>query len=166
MKQAKILLSLLPLLWCEDALAAPAACSGPGYHQFDFWLGKWDVFDVGGTDRQAKAVITSAQDGCALREQYEGVDGGGGEGLTMYDPHTDLWRQSWVSRKGQIVLIEGRKDGDAVTLSGTEYGAVEGRLIRGTWTPVKDGVRETAERSSDGGKTWTPWFDIIFRPQG
>jgi hypothetical protein len=24
--------------------------------------------------------------------------------------------------------------------------------------------RETADRSTDGGKTWTPWFDIVFRP--
>jgi hypothetical protein len=25
-------------------------------------------------------------------------------------------------------------------------------------------VRETATRSKDGGKTWEPLFDIVFRP--
>ena len=25
-------------------------------------------------------------------------------------------------------------------------------------------VREKADRSTDGGKTWTPLFDIVFRP--
>jgi hypothetical protein len=29
--------------------------------------------------------------------------------------------------------------------------------------PQKDGVRETAEISSDSGKTWKPLFDIMFR---
>jgi hypothetical protein len=32
-----------------------------------------------------------------------------------------------------------------------------------TWAPEAGGVRETAERSSDGGKTWRPWFDLSFR---
>jgi len=35
--------------------------------------------------------------------------------------------------------------------------------VRGTWTPVADGVRESAVTSSDGGKTWKPWFDLSFR---
>jgi hypothetical protein len=26
-------------------------------------------------------------------------------------------------------------------------------------------VRETADTSADGGKTWTPWFDLEFRPR-
>jgi hypothetical protein len=26
------------------------------------------------------------------------------------------------------------------------------------------GVRETAVTSTDGGTTWQPWFDLVFRP--
>jgi hypothetical protein len=143
--------------------ASPSACTGVGYRQFDFWLGEWDVFDVGSSNREATAKITAVQRGCALREEYRGLNGGGGESLSMYDPKTDTWRQSWISNKGQIVLIAGKKTGDAITLTGTEYGTAEGRLIRGTWSLVHGAVRETAERSTDGGKSWTPWFDIIFR---
>jgi ketosteroid isomerase-like protein len=39
------------------------------------------------------------------------------------------------------------------------------RQVRGTWKPVSRGVRETAVTSTDGGKTWKPWFDLIFRPR-
>jgi ketosteroid isomerase-like protein len=37
-------------------------------------------------------------------------------------------------------------------------------VIRGIWSPQGNGVRETAQTSSDGGATWQPLFDILFRP--
>ena len=36
-------------------------------------------------------------------------------------------------------------------------------LLRCTWRPETGAVRETAERSRDGGKTWTLVFDMRFR---
>ena len=39
-----------------------------------------------------------------------------------------------------------------------------GTLVRGIWKAEQGNVRETADISADGGKTWKPWFDIIFRP--
>src|SRR2546422_6077967 len=54
-----------------------------------------------------------------------------------------------------------------MVLTGTEP-AADGTasLLRGIWRPEGTGVRETAERSSDGGNTWGPLFDIWFRPRG
>jgi hypothetical protein len=37
-------------------------------------------------------------------------------------------------------------------------------LLRGVWIRQSDGVRETATRSIDGGISWQPEFDIVFRP--
>jgi hypothetical protein len=48
-----------------------------------------------------------------------------------------------------------------MTLSGEQDGKT---LVRGTWRAVEGAVREIAVKSSDGGKTWTPWFDLTFRP--
>ena len=39
-------------------------------------------------------------------------------------------------------------------------------LLRGTWIPQRGSVRETAQRSKNGGATWEPVFDIVFRPHG
>jgi ketosteroid isomerase-like protein len=39
----------------------------------------------------------------------------------------------------------------------------KGEIVRGTWKPVNGEVREVAQKSADGGKTWDPWFDIMFR---
>lgn len=147
-----------------SAGSSPVGCSGEGFHQFDFWIGHWDVFDFGGSAKVATATITSVQDGCALREQYRGAEGGGGESLSMYDPKTNLWRQAWVSNRGQIVILEGRLHAGVITLSGPEYGGTPGRVVRGRWAQIEAGtVRETAERSEDAGRTWRPWFDIVFR---
>jgi hypothetical protein len=152
---------------CPQALHASTAersCSASTYHQFDFWIGDWDVFEEGGSVEEAHATVTRVQDGCGLRELYSGKDGSGGESLSMYDPAIAEWQQTWVSNRGQIVVIHGDLQGQRMVLSGTDHGPTSQRLVRGVWQPEKNGVRETAERSSDGGKTWTPWFDLSFRP--
>jgi ketosteroid isomerase-like protein len=145
------------------APAQPPPCSAAAYRQFDFWLGEWDVFEEGGSTREARATVTRAQGDCGLREQYQGSDGGGGESLSMYDPVSGEWQQTWLSSHGQIVFIHGNPKGDAMVLSGTDHRASGRRLVRGVWKPEAAGVRETAETSTDEGKTWTPWFDLSFR---
>jgi hypothetical protein len=47
-----------------------------------------------------------------------------------------------------------------MVLSGTNQ---QGEIVRGTWKPVNGEVREIAVKSTDAGKTWEPWFDIVFR---
>ena len=143
--------------------AKPLPCSAPAYREFDFWLGDWDVFEIGGSTREARATVTRVQNDCGLREQYEGADGSSGESLSMYDPSTAEWQQTWLSNRGQIVVIHGALQGEAMILSGTDDSGGGHRLVRGVWKPDSAGVRETAERSSDDGKTWTPWFDLSFR---
>jgi hypothetical protein len=81
----------------------------------------------------------------------------------MFDPSTAEWQQTWLSNSGQVVFIHGNLQGQAMILSGTDHRAGSQRLVRGVWKPESGGVRETAETSSDGGKTWTPWFDLSFR---
>src|SRR6185437_9407075 len=42
---------------------------------------------------------------------------------------------------------------------------MDGRTVaqRITWKNESDGVRESAVLSKDGGKTWAPAFDVVFR---
>ena len=163
-----VLIGILHSCCCvalDATTAKPLPCTAPAYREFGFWLGDWDVFEVGGSIREARATITRVQNGCGLREQYEGTDGSSGESLSMYDPSTAEWQQTWLSNHGQIVVIHGALQGEAMILSGTDHSAAGNRLVRGVWKPDSAGVRETAERSSDNGKTWTVWFDLSFRKQ-
>ncbi|HTS37876.1 MAG TPA: nuclear transport factor 2 family protein [Candidatus Solibacter sp.] len=146
--------------------AVTSSCSAPEYRQFDFWIGNWDAFEIEKPDYAvAHNRVERILDGCALLEDYQAPDGSHGESFSIYDASRKLWHQSWVTNKGVLLAIEGNLEGDALILSGTDR-ADDGkeRLVRGTWKRVAEGVRETAVRSTDGGRTWTPWFDLIFRP--
>jgi len=138
-------------------------CSGSEWHEFDFWLGSWVVMDGANGSIIAQARIEPVSNGCALREEYRSTDGGGGESLSSWDAKRGVWRQYWVSTSGAIVSIKGKIHDGAMTLSGAEQGTHSPDMVRGTWKPDNDGVREIGERSSDGGRTWKPWFDIEFR---
>ena len=141
-------------------------CTAAGHRQFDFWLGDWDVFEADGVTKVAHVRVEHALDGCALRELYEDGTGMKGESLSAYDALRKVWHQTWMTNRGQLLMIEGKMQGDAMVLSGT-YRDANGKqtLARGTWKRISDGVRETAVTSTDGGKTWKPWFDLIFRPR-
>ena len=57
--------------------------------------------------------------------------------------------------------IEGKIENGEIILSGEDRAA--GSLVRGIWKPQNGDVRETAVTSTDGGNTWKPWFDLVFR---
>jgi hypothetical protein len=140
-------------------------CAAPAYRQFDFWLGDWDVFDSHSQAKAARVHVTRTLDDCVLLEEYRGLDGHEGQSFSIYDAPRGVWHQTWVTNRGQLLVIEGNLRAGAMELSGSERladGTV--RLVRGTWQPSRDGVREVAVRSTDGGKTWTEWFDLVFRP--
>ena len=148
----------------EAAKAAP--CAAPEYHQFDFWVGDWDGFDV---EKPTLVVARNHVDrilgGCVLREDYLGTDGSEGQSFSIYDASRKVWHQTWVTNHGRLLVIEGRFRSGEMILAGADRTADgKERRVRGIWKRADGGVRETAFTSIDGGKTWQLWFDMIFRP--
>ena len=92
--------------------------------------------------------------------------GGTGQSFIIYDKTRKLWHQSWVTNRGKLLVIEGQFQNGEMVFSGTDFFTPTHPLIRGTWKPdpAEKGVRETAVTSTDGGSTWQPLFDLIFRP--
>ena len=149
-----------------DAFSTPqhASCSAAEYRQFDFWLGDWDAFDVGGSTPVARVRVDSLLEGCVLRENYEGADGHKGQSLSIYDRSRKVWHQSWVTNRGELLTIEGKFENGEMVLSGADLTADgKERRVRGIWKPEGAEVRETAVTSTDARKIWTPWFDLVFR---
>lgn len=161
---ATALASLLLLLVSSPAVSAddksPLPCASQAHHDFDFWIGDWDVYDVGTPNKIAHAQIESILGGCVLREDYLANDGHEGQSFTIYDAGRNLWHQTWVTSQGTLLEIEGKFENGEMILSGTNE---KKEIVRGTWKPVNREVHEVAVKSADGGKTWEPWFDIIFR---
>jgi hypothetical protein len=82
----------------------------------------------------------------------------------FYDASTKMWHQTWVTNRGELLLLSGRLQDGEMILSGHNLDKGKLRQVRGIWKPEKDGAREIASTSLDGGETWTPWFDLMFRP--
>jgi len=142
------------------------SCATPEFRQFDFFAGDWDTYDVTDPSKVvARNRVTVVLDGCAVREVYEQDDGLVGESLSIYDASLRRWHQSWVTNRGGLLLLNGGLEGKRMVLTGPDR-AADGTpsLLRGIWWRDGADVREQAERSANGGRTWTPVFDIVFRP--
>ena len=161
-------IALLPCVAASLGFAAQnpqrSPCTTSEHRQFDFWAGDWDAFDVDNpAEKVARVHVDLILDGCVLRESYEGADGHQGQSFSMYDSSRNIWHQSWVTNRGELLIVEGHGRAGEMVLSGTEQTTNGPKMVRGTWKEVNEGVRETAVTSVDGGKSWKPWFDLLFR---
>ena len=152
-----------PLLAAEHA---SSVCSAPAYRQFDFFVGDWDTYDVQAQDKVvARNTVKVILDGCVIHEDYRQNDGLHGESYSLYDAARKVWHQSWVTNRGDLLLLDGGLQDNRMVFEGVERKAGKpDALVRAAWYRQGDGVRETAERSLDGGKTWKIEFDIVFKP--
>jgi hypothetical protein len=146
------------------AAPPPPPVLPPESHQFDFWLGEWDVFNPKGK-KVGESRIEAVADGWGILENWTGlppVPGNSGKSLNTYDASRKEWRQFWVG--GGLLEISGRLVDGRMVLSGESDIGGPKSLNRITWTPNPDGsVRQFWEQSSDDGKTWKPAFDGLYR---
>ncbi len=144
-----IALGILSLVAVQTPAASP--CADAAHHEFDFWIGDWDVFTPDGT-LAGRSHIAPFANGCGIAEQWTGAGGGTGRSLNTYDPTDKKWHQYWVGGDGTILQLAGSFANHAMTLESA------GNRIR--WTPNGDGtVRQVWDVSPDGGKTWQASFD-------
>lgn len=167
MKSALFSLSLLlslPLQAQAADLKKPA-CADAAFHQFDFWVGDWDV-----TTPQGKPAgrnrIQAILDGCAISEEWTGAGGTNGRSHSAWDATRKQWNQYWAADDAGVLYLSGSLQDGRMVLSGEQVDPASGKHSpqRVTWTPNADGsVRQLWESSADGGKTWTTVFEGIYR---
>ena len=161
---ALILVSLFAATGFAQAQAPkPPDCSAPEHHQFDFWLGDWDV---PAPDKQptGHSHIESILAGCVIQENWDGGSGYAGKSFNTYNRDTKQWEQFWVDTTGMRLHLVGAFIDGKMVLRGVQdkTNAKTGlpQHERITWTPNTDGsVRHLWETSVDDGKTWSVTFD-------
>ncbi|MBL8297511.1 MAG: hypothetical protein JNN30_04090 [Rhodanobacteraceae bacterium] len=139
----------------------PPACAAAEFHQFDFWVGDWDV-----TNPQGKAAgqsrIEAILDDCAISENWRGAGGTVGRSYSAWDASNKRWNQYWVATDGQVLYLGGGLVDGRMVLSGDTIDAKSGKRSpqRVTWTPNTDGtVTQLWQTSDDSGKTWRTVFE-------
>ncbi len=153
-----------PAATTPAAPAAPAAPHPPESHQFDFWLGDWDVFDAQGNSG-GKSHIESMAEGNAILENWSDADGTTGKSINVYNQQKKIWQQFWVGNGSGVLEMSGGIVNGSMVLVGERVGrpGVK-RFDRIIWTPNADGsVRQHWEISIDGGQTWRNNFDGTYR---
>lgn len=137
-------------------------CQTAEHRQFDFWVGRWEVFTPDGR-KAGDSRIEAIDGGCALLERWSGRGGFTGTSLNSWDAETKQWRQHWVDSQGGLLRLAGTLDGPRMVLHGSApHDRKAGVTVRERigWTPQPDGsVRQHWERSEDDGRSWATVFD-------
>lgn len=145
-----------------EAVQQLLPCTGAAYRQFDFWIGDWDVENPQG-QVVGHNLISNSLDGCLVLEEWESQRGHKGLSLNYYDDAKKTWTQIFRDNSGVIAtwpdLVGGFRDGSMVLESDPEQPS----RSRWTWTKLTEGkVRQMAESSTDGGKTWAVTWDSYY----
>jgi hypothetical protein len=162
--------SILPAQSAPPAKPPPPGCDTPQSHQWDFWVGKWEVRPRGDDKIIAHSLIEKKYAGCAIRETWMplGRETGGGGSLSIYDRRLKKWRQTWVDSAGSRVQLDGGFANGVMTITGLwrDFGGPgKDAVVSMMYQLQPDGeVRQWAKASADSGKTWQPSFDFLYRP--
>lgn len=127
-------------------------------HQFDFWIGEWNVYKFGTDTIAGISSIKPILDHKTIEENYQNLKYKyKGKSLNTYNPKTKKWEQYWVDNSGLRLYMTGAYNNGKMILSDC---GTNDRCNRITWTNMGDGtVRQEWEQSRDNGKTWRKIFD-------
>ena len=131
-------------------------------HQFDFWIGDWDVFS--NETLVGHNQIVPILDGMVLQENWAGAQGSKGSSFNFFNTKTKKWQQFWVWKNGTTLELEGHYSDKKMILEGKGEDA-QGNLIYNkiTWFNNDDmTVRQLWETSVDK-KTWKVAFDGLYK---
>lgn len=144
--------------------APPPPCESAAHRQMDFWVGRWDVYRSDTNALVARSLIESLYGGCAVRENWMPVNGGGtGGSLNAYRPTEGRWRQIYTGSFNGWTEYAGGMQGDDFVL--TQLAAPgTANLIRMTYRRAADGaVLQIGERTTDGGQSWQLQYHFTYR---
>lgn len=135
------------------------------YHDFDFWLGTWDVYVAGSDQPRAQSHIESIIDSVGVLENYKLLQGPyQGKSINKYNAARQRWEQLWIDNGGLSLFLSGNLEGKAMVMTDEERPLSEGTINKIRWEPQANGdVRQTWTSSTDGGKTWNTVFDGMYK---
>ena len=149
-----------------NANAHPCAADAR-FHAFDFWIGEWDVQPTGATrgpiGAGATSIIEAQLDGCVIQENWIPIGGvGSGKSFNIFNTVTRQWEQYYVDTRGSITHYKGTFQADGSLLYEADQFGTPGKLRMTFFNQGPNQVRQFGQISTDGGKTWSPSFDLTY----
>ena len=167
MKTSRLFILFAALAAGAFAQSSPPPPSPPIHHDFDFWIGEWEVFGKNGSAAKVgESRVEAISGGYGILENWSALGVYNlGTSISNYEAHSGQWQQYYIGTGGGTTLYKGGMVGDKMVMIAEAFTAKGARyLTRGTWTPNPDGsVRQQFEISTDDGKTWQPSFDGLYK---
>ena len=153
------------LLFCLAAHAFAAAdpppcAANPENRRMDYWLGDWAV-SYPGMSGTSTSKVHLALDQCMIIESWDNGRGHRGENMFAYSADDKSWHGMFADNQGRVhVFVNGTVASGSAEYSGPSRGPNgETVLNRIRIVEVAPGhVRQTWDKSSDNGATWTTVF--------
>ena len=155
------LLTIILLFSVQIALSQSSVIAKRNYHQFDFWLGHWDIYKFGTDTIVGESYIESVIDSVGILENYTAAQSKyRGKSLNKYNPVKNRWEQYWIDNSGLTLYLSGGIENNKMVMTDTETGDAEKGFNRIVWEKLAENrVRQTWTISKDKGKTWISVFD-------
>ena len=139
--------------------------------RYDFWLGSWDLtwVESNGEIERGKNRITTILDGKVIQEDFEATEGSQkgykGTSISVYNPQTSTWHQTWMDNQQGNIVFEGAFVGSNPTFM-TKPQEVNGTTLVSRM--VFKNITNNAftwdwESSQDGGATWKLNWQISYK---
>ena len=132
-------------------------------HQFDFWIGDWNVYDYGTDSLVGISHIKSILDHKTIEENYSSTRYPySGKSYNIYNGKTKQWEQFWVDNAGMRLSLKGGLVDGKMVLTNCEQDSICNKIV---WTPLPDKkVRQEWQHSTNKGKSWQKVFDGLYKP--
>lgn len=132
-------------------------------HEFDFWLGNWDLTwgEKGRGTNQIQRILNEH----VVEEHFRGNDPAlEGISHSVLSEEDERWHQTWVDDSGSYLDFVGEFTEDRMILS--RDGIAQGKPVRQrmVWYDITGNTLEwNWERSDDQGKTWKVLWNIHYK---
>jgi hypothetical protein len=138
----------------------------PSAEDFDFWLGSWIVRWGEADGETGRNVITRTFGDHVVEERFDGRPGVDlvGASVSVFDPHREVWRQTWVDDAGNYFALEGNLvDGEMVLLCEHHNAPEPDAVYRMRFFDItQDSLTWTWERSVDAGATFEELWRLAY----
>jgi hypothetical protein len=159
-----------PTLEAAPVLTAPP-CDTPPHHQFDFWVGEWQVFDAATNQLVAFDRVEKHSEGCIVQQNMNFVTDMyrrpgatyrlAGMSVNRYDG--EAWLELWADNQWGAIAMRGSLDEHGSMVFKTIVPS-RNRDLKIVWEKQADGsVRILQYVTPTGAGKWQKYGDLIYR---
>jgi len=136
-----------------------------GPDALDFWLGTWTATWRGGGGLN---TVTRELNGVVVVERFEAgpPEPWSGMSVSVHDPSTDAWRQTWVDSNGSYWHFVGSRTPEGIVFATPEPVDEDRRFKRMVFSAIERDAFHWRWESSSDASAWQERWAIVYRRAG